>query len=103
MIFWSRWGILVLLIAFACFLATEFALEAFSGDQDFYQSHGWAKSIALILAALVVTPLGLTMNKPTYIFGSNGRPVAGGHSFFFIPMEIWGPIFLVLAVVALFY
>jgi hypothetical protein len=91
MIIWSGWGILVAVIGFACFVLTEFAVGSVMQDDRYYRNNGWPKLVGFAVAAVITWFVGRAFNR------NSGR-----HSLFFIPMEYWAVIFLVLGIVFLF-
>lgn len=91
MIIWSGWGIVIGLIGVACLVATNFAVNAAMGDDHYYQANGWPKLLALWLAALVSAPLGWAMNRE-----------GARHSLFFIPVQYWWIVYLLLGIVFFF-
>jgi hypothetical protein len=106
-ILWNGLGFLVPVITFGCLLLTEFAIEAAFHDDHYYQAHGWPKLVGFVSAALIVWPLA------RYLRPKPARALVGplaqdqvvsqrSHSLFFIPMEYWGPILLLLGIVFLF-
>ena len=101
---WSGLGCLVAVITFGCLLATEYLVEAAFQDDDYYQAHGWPKLVGFLVAA------GITWVLGQHLRGRQGRvlidPETGArvivgrnHTFFFIPVEYWPPILLVLGMV----
>src|SRR3954451_23368859 len=103
MIIWSGLGFLVAVIGFGCLLATEFLVEAAFHDDRYYQAHGWPKSVAFAVAAVIVGIVGRWLNRrqgKVLIDPETGREVVVGrrNTFFFIPMEYWAPILLVLGI-----
>lgn len=109
MVIWSRWGILVILLAVACFIATQVVTDSLSQDPQYYKSHGWPKAVAAWIAAVILWPLGRYMNRTQerqLIDPQSGQVVTlrtgGGHALFFIPMEYWGIILAVVGVALLF-
>jgi hypothetical protein len=106
MIIWSGWGFLVAVIVFAASLLAEFSVESSFHDDTYYQSQGWPLAMALACSAIVTWWLGSYLNRQpgrTVIDKQTGREeILGGmnrHRLFFIPMQYWGPILGVLAVV----
>lgn len=97
MIIWTGYGIFVGVAGFACLCLTQLAVNGIMGDDHFYQSHGWPKLVGLWIAAAVSWPIGREMNR--------GRPYhveSKPHSLFFIPVQYWWAVFLVLGVVFAF-
>jgi hypothetical protein len=107
MIIWSGLGFLVAVITFVCLLLTEFATESAFRDDGYYQAHGWPKLVGFIAAALIVWPLGRYLNSKkgrVLVDPDTGKQVVfkQGHMLFFIPLEYWGPILVVLGIIFLF-
>jgi hypothetical protein len=107
MVIWSGLGFLVAVVAFLLLLLAEYGTEALSGDDSYYQAHGWPKLLALWLAGAVIWLLGAYLNRKqgkVMIEKETGREVLlkPDHSFFFIRMEYWGPILLALGVIFFF-
>ena len=104
MIIWSRWGFLVAVIAIGCLLASELLVETAFADNDYYQKHGWPKATALAAAALIIGPLGRYFNRresKRLLDPETGQEVVveDKSTFFFIPMEYWAPILIILGIV----
>jgi hypothetical protein len=108
MIIWSGLGFLVAVIGFGCLLATEALVEAAFHDDRYYQTHGWPKLVAFTFAAVIVGIVGRWLNRrqgKVLIDPQTGREVVvgrGTNTFFFIPMEYWAPIFIVIGIIFLF-
>ena len=58
----------------------------------YYQAHGWPKFAAGLVVGLLVLLTGCGLNK--------NRPSGNNHTFFFIPVEMWGVLIFVFGVVA---
>jgi hypothetical protein len=106
MILWSGLGFLVPLIVFAVSLVAELSVESSLHDENYYQSHAWPLAMALIGSAVLTWVLGTYLNRQpgrTVIDKETGREEVLGdvnrHRLFFIPMQYWGPVLAVLAVV----
>ncbi|MCI0459403.1 MAG: hypothetical protein L0Z62_20830 [Gemmataceae bacterium] len=110
MIIWSGWGFLVAVIGLACLVATQLGVNAAMQDDQYYQTNGWPKLVGLFLVAALLWPVGRTLNRQRQerelVDPATGERVVlhsgGGHTFFFIPVEYWAPICLVLGVIFLF-
>jgi hypothetical protein len=110
MLIWNGWGFLVAVIGFACLLVTQIVVNAAMQDDEYYQTTGWPKLVAFVVATIIIWPVGRAFNRKRpdreLIDVNTGERVVlssgGGNSFFFVPMEYWAAIFLVLGVVFLF-
>jgi hypothetical protein len=107
MIIWSGLGFLVPVIVFACLLATEAGVEAIFKDPRYYQSHGWPKLAAFLLAALIIWPIGTVLQRRggrILVDPATGEQVkvGGSHTFFFVPVKWWPLLCVALGVVFLF-
>lgn len=107
MIIWNGLGFLVVVIGFGCLLITEFLTETAFNDDQYYQSHNWPAFVALLIAGVIVWFFGRHLNSKgakCLIDPETNQEVMlkNNHSLFFIPMEYWGPIFLVLGIIFLF-
>jgi hypothetical protein len=54
--------------------------------KGYYQAHGWPKFVAGLVAGLLVPWMESRLNR--------NRPSGINHTFFFIPVEMWGLILL---------
>jgi len=109
-IVWHGHGYLTGVFVFGTCLAMEIGIEEIMADDRFYQDQIWPLPAALALAAIPTAIVGWTLNR-----GSSARtlldPKTGEmvviprirHSFFFIPMEWWGPILFVIAAATAMY
>lgn len=107
MVIWSGLGFLVAVVTFGCLLATEILVEASFHDDQYYQAHGWPKLVAFVVAAAIVGVVGRRLSRrqgKVLIDPETGSEVIVGrnHTFFFIPVEYWAPILLVLGVAFFF-
>lgn len=107
MVIWSGLGFLVAVVTFLLLLTAEYVTELLFRDESYYQAHGWPKLLAFLLAAAVIWPVGAYLNRKqgkVLIEKETGREVVikPDHSFFFIRMEYWGPILIVLGIIFLF-
>jgi hypothetical protein len=109
MVIWTGWGILIGVVGFACLILTQLGVNAAMHDDQFYQSHGWPKLVGLWIAAAVSWPIGRAMNRGEerqLLDPESGQPVVvrsgGGHALFFVPVQYWWVIYLILGVVFAF-
>ncbi|HZT43285.1 MAG TPA: hypothetical protein VFA07_14035 [Chthonomonadaceae bacterium] len=102
MIIWSGLGILVPVIAAICL----FVMNAIVGSAAF-DSQGWPKTIALLVAAGIVSVVGYKIRRQpgrVVVDKATGREVRlhRRHSVFFVPVLYWGPILAVIGIILLF-
>ena len=110
MVIWSRFGFLVLVIGFGVLLLTQLVVDSATGVEGYYTNHAWPKIVAGIVAAVPIWFLGTYLNtqtvERTVTDDETGEQMAvtsgGGHTFFFIPMQYWAPILIVLSFVIAF-
>jgi len=100
---WSGLGFLVGLITFGCLVATEFLVEAAYHDDRYYQANGWPKFLGFAIAAAIVAIVGRRLKRRqgrVLIDPETGSEVIVNprHTFFFIRVDRWAPILLVLGV-----
>lgn len=105
LLFWSGFGFLVPLVAFAAVLLTEVGVEAAFHDSQYYQTHGWPLGLGLILAAAALYALGERLGRSAsrvFLDEATGERVElrRRHTFFFVPMKVWAVVLLVLGCVA---
>ncbi len=55
MIIWSGFGFLVAVVGFAALILTEVVSEKITGDDQFYQQHGWVILIGMLVAAALTS------------------------------------------------
>lgn len=106
MIVWSGLGFLVAVIGFGCLLGTELFVEGTLGE-EYYLAHAWPGLVGCLVGGAIIWFLGQFLNTrgtKTLVDPETGEevPVRGRHSFFFIPMQYWGPILGVVGIVMLF-
>ncbi len=85
MIVWKGAGFVV-----GIFAVLGLGLAGVLSEHLMVPTDGWPTSLGFVLAAAPCWPTGKSLNK---------HPGESGHTFFFIPVEYWTPIFAVLAVV----
>lgn len=103
MLMWRGWGIVVAGIALAAFFVGGMAGEALGADGRWTVA---AAGACLIPAGVGTWFLGKRMNRNSVrelIDPKTGQPVLirNDHSLFFLPVEWWGPIMVVVGVVVL--
>ena len=88
MLIWHRWGILVLVLFVVAYLATQVGVDAVWGE-GFYTAHEWPKLVAGLLAAVAIGAVGWQLNRKEKAWATT-------HRFFFVPMQYWAPVVLVV-------
>ena len=88
MLIWHRWGILVLVLFVVAYLATQLGVDAVWGE-GFYTSHEWPKLVAGLLATVAIGAVGWQLNRKEKAWATT-------HRFFFVPMQYWAPVVLVV-------
>jgi hypothetical protein len=105
-IFWQGLGFLVAVIVFGCSLAANLICNAIVGG-GYFDQHQWPVAVSLILSAAICWFLGSYLRKKSdrvAIDKETGREFVVNHSrhtLFFIPLQYWSPILLLIALVAL--
>jgi hypothetical protein len=87
MVIWSGHGYLVAVIVFLSSLGTEFITERANHDDEFYQRSSWALPTALAVAGIVTAIVARWLPDEPF-----AKP-----SLFFIKIQWWPVILLVLA------
>jgi hypothetical protein len=105
-IIWTGWGVVVAFIGAICLGVTGSVVDAAAGDYEYHRKYRWPTLVAFWVAAGITWPIGRGMNKSDenwrYDPETNKYVVtrtSGTHTFFFIPVEYWGPIYFVLGVI----
>lgn len=104
MVIWSGFGFLVAVIGFAALILTEIVSENITGDDRFYQEHGWVILIGMLVAAILTYGLHrllLLREGKVVIDKETGEELTLrlNHSLFFVPVK-WWPVVFVLPGVA---
>jgi hypothetical protein len=99
-IIWNGLGILVLPILLASALLCNLAFDSLFGS-GFYSAHKWTAGVALFVAAAGCWILGIYLRNrpPRVVIDKQTRQemvLLKRHALFWIPMHLWGPIFLVI-------
>ena len=105
-IIWTGWGILVFIIGLLALVIAQAAANAVFGA-GYYEANVWPKVAGAVVAAAVIWLVGRRLNSDpgrTVIDKQTGREMTlrRRHTFFFIPMEYWAPIVLVLVALVAF-
>jgi hypothetical protein len=103
MIIWNGLGYLVAVVGFAALILTEVLAEKITGDDQFYQQHGWVILIGMLVAAASTYGLHrlLPLQKGRVVIDKEtGQEMVlrSNHSLFFIPVKWWPLVFVVLGV-----
>jgi hypothetical protein len=103
MIIWSGLGYLVVVIGFGTLLLTELVSEKITGDDQFYQRHGWVVLVGMLVAAALTHGLHrvlLRQRERVLIDKQTGQEVVlrTDHSLFFIPVKWWPLVFAAIGV-----
>src|SRR5262249_55087193 len=105
-IIWSGWGIVAGFVGVASLILTQVVVNAATHDERFYAVHGWPKLLSLWVAAAVVWLVGRALNRVTerrLLDPESGRWVlvrlGGRPSLFFLPVQYWWVVYLILGVV----
>ena len=104
MIIWSGFGFAVAVLGFAALLFTEIISEKITGNDRFYQEHGWVILIGMLVAAALTYGLHrllLLERGRVVIDKQTGQEIVlrSNHSLFFIPVRWWPLVFTILGVV----
>ena len=107
MIIWQGLGFIVPLVLIGILALVEAMTEAALHDDQYYQEHGWPILVGFCLTAVVIWRLASKLNARrgrTVIDKATGEEfeIKPRHSLFFIKMEYWPPILVVIGVVAFF-
>lgn len=103
MIIWRGKGILIALTAFGCLWTTEYLTREWSGNEHYYQTHGWPMLVAFLVAAAAVYGmrgwLGVGERR-VLIDQTTQREVAWSaeSSLFFVPARYWPSVLAVMGV-----
>jgi hypothetical protein len=107
MIIWSGQVWVVAAFIFGCLLAAEYIVEALSGDEFYYQAHGWPKLAGFLVAAIAVHGFALMRAKKKsrlLVDPETGEQVVlhADDSLFFIPLRYWPAVAACLGLIFLF-
>ena len=105
MIIWRGKVIAVALITFGCLVLSDLASRLISGDDKYYETHGWPKLIGFWVAAGFVFALRSWFEPAvTGAEIQTGKEVSPPpqNELFFVSVRFWPPILLALGVVFFF-
>lgn len=102
MIIWNGKGYLVLVIVFLCSLLTELVVEYFTNDDTFYQTSPIPLAAMFLGSGLIIWTIGRNSKrngKRVLLDKETGEEVELNKKdhLFFIPMEYWGVILVLLS------
>lgn len=113
MIISSGYGYFVVVVIAICIMLTQILTDGITHDHHYYQKHGWPKLLGFWIAASIVWPLGRSLNREkqkgyydpwnwveSIMSFEKDKPLR--HAFFFIPMQYWAFIFVVLGIIFMF-
>jgi len=107
MIIWRGLGWIVAVIVFGFSLFANFLFNGMFGN-GYYDRHNWPFSVSLLASAMACWVLGNKLkSRPDRIVidKETGKEMALNQSqndFFFLPMQYWGPVLAIIAILALF-
>jgi len=105
-ILWRGMGWLVAVIVFGFSLAANLIFNSIYGE-GYYDHNKWPVSLALVLSAIplwLLEPYLRTRSDQIVIDKKTGKEMAinqSVHTLFFIPMDYWAPIMVVIALIYL--
>lgn len=108
MFIWQGAGAVVLIIAILAALLTNIVTSRVFDENNYFQTHSWAQAVALWLSGAGCWFLGRYLHgRPGQIVIDKATGVAVTvkpvHSMFFIKLEYWGPILLVIGLCVLLF
>ncbi|MGD0799951.1 MAG: hypothetical protein ABR906_01410 [Terracidiphilus sp.] len=99
-------GILVLVIAVACLLLSDYLTGVHFGDSNYYAQHGWPKLLAFLVAAAVVWLMVFHHDDETLgvdpIRAKKSSIFHDGDSLFYIPVKYWPGLLSLLGLIFYF-
>jgi hypothetical protein len=95
-VIWKGKGWLVALITFICSLLAEIITQVITKDGAFYQTNPYPISIAVFISGLLTFYLANKLKSTVYKESKNN--FHSSHSLFFIPINYWGWILIVISI-----
>ena len=100
MIIWTRLGFLVFVFFFGAACLCQLGFDRHFG-KGYYSTHKWTIGTAMVIAAGPSWLVGRLLRRRTRTLidpQTGGQVILDGdtHTLFFIRMDLWGPILLVL-------
>ena len=89
MIIWRGWGILVAFFLAAALIGSEYLCRTYLAP-DYTKTHHWPMAAALAAAGLASWVIGGIVNRDDQGYGNI-------HHLYFIPMQWWGGLLLLVA------
>ncbi|MBO7419610.1 MAG: hypothetical protein J6U06_00620 [Spirochaetaceae bacterium] len=101
---WKGFGILTIFIVGASMIGVQATVDNIFGT-EYWKNNAWPLSLSLIISGVICWFLGRYLNsRPgrTVIDKETGEELElrKEHSFFFIPLQYWGIILGILAIIA---
>lgn len=99
-------GWIIALVTFACLLASELGVEAVTGDDRYYQHHGWTKLVAFLAASALASALlhagVFAGERRVLIDKATGRALIDEprHTLFFVPARHWPLVLIAIGALA---
>ncbi len=107
MLVWTGVGWIVLPIVLVAVMLMEFLVELLSGDDQYFQTHGWPMFAAILSSALVIRSIAARrrrMRTRVLVDVETGEEVVWRpqDSFMFIPLRFWPAIMFLLSAIDIF-
>ena len=104
LIVWRGYGWLVPVVVIGAFILAQMAVDTLYGV-GFYQANAWPKHVGTVTGAVLVGALGYFLNhvRRAWLVDEETGEVIGkapSHSLFFVPVEYWSVITLVIFLAA---
>lgn len=102
---WQGWGILVVVLYFGIGILMQNLINAVFHDPEYYSNNAWPIFLTAVVSGLAIWFVGLRFNGrkgQILIDKETGHEVElkSTHTFFFIPMQYWAIIIMVLTLLA---
>lgn len=108
MLFWSGYGLLVMVIYFATFFLLKLSFDFSTLDIPYINNQSLPSEITLFISGIIIFLIGRYLNNRSepiihrFIFTGDSY-VGKSHTLFYIPMEYWGIAFILLPVLSNVY
>jgi hypothetical protein len=105
-IIWTGKGFLVAVFAFGFSLMANLISNSLTGSGAYWDSHKWPLGVSLFVSAVACWFAGrFFQNRKAQVLidPRTGKEVVlqKSHTLFFVPMKWWGPILVMLGLIAL--